>query len=86
MEHDVLDDDNANNVINYKLQDDIETLEEAERTMVQSFTEKLMCALRRTEEENKQLDLKIPPFPRNTYKPPPEVAEEKIGTGMNSKV
>ncbi|XP_066585645.1 radial spoke head protein 6 homolog A [Prorops nasuta] len=38
------------------------------------------------EETKKALELKFPPFPVNTWRPPPEIPPESIGTGANKKV
>ena len=37
-------------------------------------------------EENDTLKLVFPPIPKNTWTPLPEVAPEKLGTGLNAKV
>lgn len=37
-------------------------------------------------EKDDTLKLEFPPIPPNTWKPAPEVAPEKLGTGANAKV
>jgi hypothetical protein len=36
--------------------------------------------------QDESLELIFPPTPINTWKPQPEVTEEKLGTGANAKV